>query len=97
MQRAGFDQEFSENMVYAKPFISRNGNPYYNPETYLNSQLNMGNKRTPIKPDNFIGFKTLRPDNMQPNRQHNPSGLVWDPVAQGVHIMQTQPIPKMFN
>ena len=95
MQRSGQTQQDQTNRVYAKPFIPKNGN--YNPETYLNSQLNMGNKRTPIKPDNFIGFKTLRPDNMQPNRQHNPSGMVWDPVAQGVPVMKTQPIPKMFN
>lgn len=92
--RDGGGQETGFRMMITKPNISTNGNPYYNPETYLNSQLNMYNKRTPYKPDNFIGFKSLRPDNMQPNRQHIPSALN-PPIT--VPILTTPPVPKVFQ
>jgi len=92
--RDGSGQETGHVMTITKPHISRNGNPYYNPEAYINSHLNMYNKRTPIKPDNFIGFKSLRADNMHPNRQHLPSALN-APIT--VPIMRTQPIPKTYN
>lgn len=92
--RDGSGQETGFKMTITKPFIPKNGNPYYNPETYTNSQLNMGNKRTPIKPDNFVGFNMLRQPNMQPNRQHQ-SGALNPPVA--VPILHTQPIQKVFH
>lgn len=94
MQRNGQEQQLPINVAYAKPLIPRNGNPYYNPETYLNSQLNMLNKRTPIQPSNFIGFKSLRPDNMMPNMQHKPTALN-PPIT--VPVMQTQPVPRVFQ
>lgn len=94
LPRDGAGQEIGHKMTITKPFISSNGNQYINQETYVNSQLSMGNKRTPIKPDNFIGFKSFRPDNMQPNRQHTPSALN-PPVT--VPILTTQPIQKMFQ
>jgi hypothetical protein len=94
MQRDGSEQSANGNLTFARPRISRNGNQYLNPETYLNSQHTMPNKRTPIKPDNFIGFKTLRPDNMQPNRQHTPTSLN-PPVT--IPILKTAPIPKIYN
>lgn len=92
--REGSGQQVSHNLAYSKPFISTNGNPYYNPETYLHSYLNNYNKRTPMKPDNFIGFTSLRPDNMHPNRQHIPSALN-PPIT--VPIMHTQPVPKVYH
>lgn len=94
MQRDGAAQEYTVNMTYVKPLIPRNGNPYYNPESYLNSQLNMGNKRSPIQPDNFIGYKAFRSDNMHPNRQHIPTALN---VPITVPILMTQPVPKIYN
>lgn len=94
MQRDGSGQQDEFRMTTTKAYIPTNGNPYYNPETYINSQLNNYNKRTPIKPDNFIGFKALRPDNMLPNMQHKPSALN---VPITVPIMRTQPVPKTFQ
>lgn len=94
MQRNGIGQQDEFMMTITKPYISTNGNPYYNPETYINSQLNNYNKRTPIKPDNFVGFKILRPDNMLPNMQHKPTALN-APIT--VPVMRTQPIPKTFQ
>jgi hypothetical protein len=94
MQRNGQDQQLPINVAHSKPLIPRNGNPYYNPETYLNSQLNMGNKRTPIKPDNFIGFKSFRNDNMMPNMGHKPTALN-PPIT--IPVMTTQPVPKIYN
>lgn len=94
MQRDGAYQEDATNYAYAKPLIPRNGNPFYNPETYLNSQLNMGNKRSPIQPDNFIGYKSFRADNMHPNRQHIPTALN-APIT--VPVMKTEAVPKIYN
>lgn len=70
-KRDGSSQGVIDDVI-TKPFISRNGNNLYNPETYLNSQLSMYNKRTPIQPSNFIGIKRLRNDNIESNRQHSP-------------------------
>lgn len=92
--RDGSGQETNFTMTVNRTYIPKNGNPYYNPSTYMNSQLNNYNKRTPMKPDNFIGFKALRPDNMMPNMQHKPTALN-PPIT--VPIMQTQPVPKTFQ
>lgn len=97
MQLDGGGQESDYRMTISKPYIPRDGNPYYNHETYTNSQLNNYGKRSMIRPDNFIGFKSLRSDNMFPNRQHIPSGLVWDPIKQGIPILQTTPIQKSYH
>lgn len=95
--RDGTGQQAPLNLAYSKPLIPRNGNPYYNPNEYGNSYLNNYGKRSFIAPNNFIGIKSLRPDNMQPNRQHIPSGLVWNPQEQGIPILTTPPIPKTFQ
>lgn len=93
----GNGQQQSTNLAYSKPLIPRDGTFAYNPETYTNSQLSMYGKRSMIAPNNFIGVKTLRQDNMQPNRQHTPSAMVWDPEKEGIPILRTQPIPKMYQ
>jgi hypothetical protein len=93
----GTGQQVSSNMAYSKPFIPRNGNPYYNPSQYINSKLNMYGKRAFIAPNNFIGIKSVRPPNMQPNRQHTPSAMVWQPEKHGIPILTTPPIPKTFQ
>lgn len=95
--RDGAGQETGFKMTISKPLIPKNGNPYYNPSTYINTHLNMPNKRRFMKPDNYVGFKSFRPDNMQPNRQHIPSGLVWDPIKEGIPILKTPPISKIYN
>lgn len=92
--RDGSGQETGFRQTITKPHIPTNGNPYYNPSTYTNSHLNYYNKRTPMKPDNFIGFKVLRPDNMFPNMQHKPSALN-PPII--VPVMRTQPVLKTFQ
>lgn len=92
--REGSGQQVSQNLAYSKPLIPENGNGLYNPSAYTNSQLNNYNKRTPMKPDNFIGFNSLRPANMHPNRQHLPSALN-PPIT--VPIMHTQPVPKVYH
>ena len=97
MQRDGSGQQISKNLAYSKPLIPKNGNNLYNPSQYMNTYLNMYGKRSFIAPDNFIGMKSLRPSNMQPNQQHTPSSLVWEPLKQGIPILSTQPIQRKFQ
>ena len=92
---SGTGQLAPRNMTYAKPFIPKDGHGLYGLEEYINSSLNMGNKRTPIKPDNFIGFSSLRPPNMQPNKQHYPAAL--NPPIQVPFMSTMSPAPKIFH
>lgn len=87
----GTGQQVYTNQTFAKPFIPRNGQ--YNPETFTNSALNMYNKRLFQAPTNYIGFQTLRPDNMYPNRQHTPMTN----QVPNVPILTTEPIPKLYH
>lgn len=92
----GHGQQVYANLAYSKPNIPKNGNPFYNPSTYMNSTLNNYGKRSFMKPDNFIGITSCRPANMQPNRQHTPK-MNRDPIKEGLPILQTPPIPKLYN
>lgn len=95
--REGSGQQTYQNLAYSKPLIPRDGNGLYNPSQYMNSQLNMYGKRSFIAPNNFIGMKSFRPPNTEPNRQQNSSSMVWDPVKEGIPILTTPPIPKMYQ
>ena len=68
----------------------------YNPNNEMKSSLYMGNKRLPYKPTNFIGVITPRPDNMQPIRTFNPSGIN-GPYKPSIPIMRTTPIQPKFQ
>jgi hypothetical protein len=95
--REGTGQQTYQNLAYSKPLLPRDGNKLYNPNEYGKSYLNNYGKRSFIAPNNFIGIQVLRPANMEPNRQHNPSGLVWDTIKEGVPILTTPPIPKSYH
>jgi len=95
--REGSGQQVPFNLAYSKPLIPKNGNPYYNSSQYINSYLNMYGKRSFIAPNNFIGTMHQRPDNMQPCQTYIPSKLNRDPVKEGLPILQTPPIPKIYH
>ena len=92
----GTGQQVYANLAYSKPYIPKDGNPFYNPSTYLNSGLNNYGKRSFMKPNNFIGVKMCRPANMQPNRQQTPK-MNRDPIKEGFPILRTPPIPMTYQ
>ena len=92
----GSGQQTYVNVAYSKPLTPRDGNHLLNPSIYMNSKLNMYNKRLFQAPNNFIGFKGLRPANMQPNRQQTPH-MNRQPAKEGIPILKTEPVPRTFH
>lgn len=81
--------------------ISASYKPYnkkgdYNPSNELHSTLYRANKRPFYAPANFIGVTSVRPDNLQPTRTYNPSGIN-GPYTPTVPIMRTMPIQPKFQ
>lgn len=76
-----------------KPY---NKKGYYNPNVEMNSSLNRANKRPFYAPNNFIGVSSIRPDNLQPTRTYNPSGIK-GPYTPNVPIMRTMPVQPKFQ
>lgn len=91
----GSSQEEHFKSSITKPFISRNGDSLYNPETYINSGLNMFNKRSPYQPSNFIGIKRLRDDNVEDNRGNKPYMNHVNP--KDFPILKTPPNPLIYQ
>ncbi len=77
-----------------KPYNKTKGQ--YNPSTDLNSSLYRANKRPLYAPTNFIGVDTIRPDNLQPTRTYNPSGIK-GPYTPTVPILRTMPVQPKFQ
>lgn len=69
---------------------------FYNPNNEMQSSLYRANKRLPNAPTNFIGINSIRPDNLQPTRTYNPSGI------KGIHtpdvpLMRTMPVQPKYQ
>lgn len=76
-----------------KPF---NKKGTFNPNVEMNSSLNRANKRLPYAPTNFIGVNSIRPDNLQPTRTYNPSGIK-GPYTPKVPILHTMPVQAKYQ
>jgi hypothetical protein len=68
----------------------------FDPDYYYKSTFVMGNKRPQYTPTNFIGRKTLRPDNLAPVRTYNPAGISGKYEFKGV-VMRTLPVQPKFQ
>lgn len=76
-----------------KPHNNTHG--IYNPNVEMKSSL-YRQTRAPYAPTNYIGIKTIRPDNMQPTRTYNPAGLNGIYNYEGP-VLHTQPVQPKFQ
>ena len=96
-RREGTGQQVSDNNLNVRSsIVPKNGNPYYNPNTYLNSGLNMPGKRSYKAPTNFIGIQSFRTPNQYPCATFVPQ-MNKDPKAQGLPILTTPQNPRIYH